>query len=75
MVAEFFEAPVVVVNGDECGDGGPEFGEVFVGAAVDDLLLEGAVEAFDDSVGFGFAEQGEAGGKAVEAGGGLGSSR
>ena len=71
LVAEFFEAPVVVVDGDEGGDGGAELGEVFVGAAVDDLLLEGAVEAFDDAVGFGFAEQGEAWGKAVEAGVGL----
>ena len=71
LVAEFFEAPVVVVDGDEGGDGGAELGEVFVGAAVDDLLLEGAVEAFDDAVGFGFSEQGEAGGKAVEAGVGL----
>ena len=64
LVAEFFEAPVVVVDGDEGGDGGAELGEVFVGAAVDDLFLEGAVEALDDAVGFGFAEQGEAGGKA-----------
>ncbi len=40
LVAEFFEAPVVVVDGDEGGDGGAELGEVFVGAAVDDLLLE-----------------------------------
>ena len=68
---EFFEVPVVVVKGDEGGEGGTELGEVLVGAAVDDLLLEGAVEAFDDAIGFGFAEQGEAGGKAVEAGVGL----
>ena len=71
LVAEFFEAPVVVVGVDEGGNGGAEFGEFLIGAAVDDLFLEGAVEAFDDAVGFGFAEQGEAGGKAVGAGVGL----
>ena len=61
LVAEFFEAPVAVVGGDEGGDGGAECGEVLVGAAVDDWFLEGAVEAFDDAVGFRFAEPGEAG--------------
>src|SRR2546430_8327157 len=71
LVAEFFEAPVVVVLVDEGGDGGAELGEVLIGAPVDDLLLEGAVEALDDAVGFRFAEQGEAGGKTVEAGVGL----
>ena len=71
MVAEFFEAPVVVGGVDEGGYGGAELGEVFGGASVDDLLLESAVEAFDDAVGFGFAEEGETGGKAVEAGVGL----
>ena len=69
LVAEFFEAPVVVVKVDEGGDGGAEplgpepaegLGEVLIGAAVDDLLLEGAVEAFEDAVGLRFAEQGEA---------------
>ena len=38
---EFFEAPVVVVGVDEGGDGGAELGEVGVGTAGDDLLLEG----------------------------------
>ena len=52
---------------DEGGDGGAELGEVCVGATVDDLLLEGAVKALDDAVGLGFAEEGEAGDKAVEA--------
>ena len=60
LAAEFFEAPVVVVSVDEGGDGGAELGEVLVGAAVDDLLLEGAVEAPDDAVGFGLGGQGEA---------------
>ena len=49
-----FRAPGVVVGGDEGG-------EVLVGATVDDWFLEGAVEAFDDAVGFRFAEPGEAG--------------
>jgi hypothetical protein len=34
---------------------------------VDDLLLEGAVKAFDDAVGFGFADESETGREAVEA--------
>ena len=61
-VAEFLESPFAVVGGDEGGDGGGEFGAMAVGVAVDDLLLEGAVEAFDDAVGLGLADEGEAGG-------------
>ena len=34
---------------------------------MDDLLLEGAVEAFDDAVGLGFADESETGRKAVVA--------
>ena len=68
---EFFETPVVVVKVDEGGDGGAELGEVGIGTAVDDLFLEGAVEALDDAVGLRLAEQGEAGDEAVEAGVGL----
>jgi len=71
LEAEFFEVPVVVVGVDEGGDGGAELGEVLVSAAVDDLLLEGTVEALDDAVGLRLAEEGEAGDKAVEAGVGL----
>ena len=71
LVAEFFAAPVVVVGGNEGGDGGAELGEVLGSVAGDDLLLEGAVEAFDAAVGLGFAEQGEAGNKAVAVGVGL----
>ena len=55
LVGEFFKAPVVVVGGDEGGDGSAEFGEVLASVPVDDLLLEGAVEAFDAAVGFRFA--------------------
>src|SRR5438105_2590099 len=50
LVAELFEAPAVVVLVDEGGDGGAELGEAWIGAAVDELLLEGAVEALDDAV-------------------------
>ena len=67
LVAEFLKTPFAVVGGDEGRDGCGEFGAVAVGAAVDDLLLEGAVEAFDDAVGFGFADEGKAGREAVEA--------
>ena len=70
MVAEFFETPVVVVDGEEGGDGGAEFGQILVSAAMADLFLEGAVEAFDDAVGFRFTEAGEAGDQAVAAAGG-----
>ena len=62
---------MLVVEVDEGGDGGAELGEVLGGAAGADLLLEGAAEAFDDAVGLGFAEQGEAGDKAAAAGVGL----
>ena len=34
---------------------------------MNDLFVEGAIEAFDDSVGFRLADEGEAGGEAVEA--------
>ncbi len=39
LVTEFFAAPVVVVGVVEGGDSGAEFGEVLVGATVNDLLL------------------------------------
>ena len=64
---EFLEAPCAVVGVDEGRDGRGEFGAVAIGAATDDLLFERAIEAFDDAVGFGFADEGEAGGEAVEA--------
>ena len=75
MEAEFFEAPVVIASVNEGGDGGAELGEVLGGAAGDDLLLEGAVEAFDDAVGLGFAGEGEAGGGSRGGGRWMGSSR
>jgi len=55
LETEFLEAPFAVVGGDKGGDGGGAFGAVAVGFAVDDLLFEGAIEARDDAVGFGFA--------------------
>ena len=61
----------MTVKGHEGGDGGAELGEVLGSADVDDLSLEGAVGAFDDAVGLRFAEEGEAGDKAVEASVGL----
>jgi hypothetical protein len=66
-VAEFFQAPFAVVEVDEGGECGGEFRAVFVGVSVDDLLLEGAVEAFDDAVGLGLTDEGEAGSEAVKA--------
>lgn len=71
LVAEFLETPFAVVGFDEGGDGRGQFGALLasraVGAAVDDLLFDRAVEAFDDAVGFRLADEGEAGGEAMEA--------
>jgi hypothetical protein len=66
-IAKFFETPFAVVELDEGGECGREFVAVAVGATMDDLLLEGAVEAFDHTIGLGFADEGEAGSEAVEA--------
>jgi hypothetical protein len=44
LVADFLEAPIAVVEDDEGGDRGGQFGAIAVSAAVDDLLFEGAVE-------------------------------
>ena len=49
-MAEFFETPAAVVGEDKRGDGCGELRAVAIGFAVDDLLLERAVEAFDDAV-------------------------
>ena len=57
LVTEFLEAPVAVVEDNEGGDGGGQFGAIAVSATVDDLLLEGAIEAFDDAVGLGLADE------------------
>ena len=51
LVTELFEAPIAVVGFDEGGDSGGKFGAVAIGPTVDDLFLEGAVEAFADAVG------------------------
>jgi hypothetical protein len=67
LVAEFLEAPIAVVEDDEGGDRGGQFGAIAVSAAVDDLLFEGAVEAFDDTVGLRLADECETGHKAVKA--------
>ena len=66
-IVEFLETPFAVVEIGEDGEGGGEFGPVFVGVAVDDLFLECAVEVFDHAVGLGLADEGEARGEAVEA--------
>ena len=66
-IAEFFEAPFAIAEVSEDGQGGCKFRAVFGGVAVDDLLLECAVEALDDAVGLRLADVGEARGEAVEA--------
>ena len=57
--------PRFVVGEDKRGDGCGEFRAVAIGFAVDDLLLERAVEAFDDAVVLGFADEGETGREGV----------
>lgn len=51
LVTEFFEALIAFVVGDEGGDPGGEFGAVAKGGAVDDWLLEGALETLAAPVG------------------------
>jgi hypothetical protein len=67
LLTKFPEAPFAVVGLDEGRDGVGEFVSIAVGATVDDLFFDRAVKAFDDIVGFGLADEGEARGKAVEA--------
>ena len=55
------EAPAPVVALDELGDGGAHVGEILKDPAVDGLLLERAIPAFDDAVGLRLFEQAEAG--------------
>lgn len=67
LIKELLGAPVAIVEDDEGGDGGGQLGAITIGAAVDDLLLEGAVKAFDDAVGLGLADEGETGREAMKA--------
>lgn len=66
LVTELFEAPITVLGFDKGGNHSGEFVAVPIGAAVDNLLLEGAVEAFNKAVGFGFAQEGKIGIEAIE---------
>lgn len=66
-ITEFSEAPFAVVEVREGGEGGNEFLAIFVGVAINELLLGGAIEAFDRAVDLEFADKGKAGGKAMEA--------
>ncbi len=50
----------------ERGDDATDLLEVFEDAAMDDLLLEHAVETFGDTVGLGLGDKGEAGSHAPE---------
>ena len=55
------EAPAPIVAFDEPSDGGAHFGQVSEDPAVDCLLLERAIPALDDPVGFRLLEEAEAG--------------
>ena len=60
-VRQLIEAPAPIVAFDEPGDGGAHFGQVSEDPAVDCLLLERAIPALDDPVGFRLFEEAEAG--------------
>ena len=60
-IRQLFEAPTLVVAFDERSDGGAHVGEVVKDPAVDRLLLERAIPALDDPVGFRLFEEAEAG--------------
>ena len=51
-IRQLFEAPALVVAFDERSDGRAHLGEVSKDPAVDGLLLERAIPALDDPVGF-----------------------
>ena len=61
MIRQLLEAPALVVAFDELGDGGAHVGEVLKDPAVDRLLLQRAIPALDDPVGFGLFNEAEAG--------------
>ena len=63
-----FRAPALVVAFDEIGNGRAHVGEISKDPAVDGLLLERAIPALDDPVGFGLFNEGEAGVDAPVAG-------
>ena len=60
-IRQLFEAPALVVVFDERSDGGAHLSEVSKDPAVDRLLLERAIPALDDPVGFRLFEEAEAG--------------
>ena len=60
-IRQLLEAPALIVAFDELGDGGAHLGEVSKDPAVDGLLLERAIPALDDPVGFRLFNEGEAG--------------
>ena len=60
-IRQLLEAPARVVAFDERSDGRAHLGEVSKDPAVDGLLLERAIPALDDPVGFGLFNEGEAG--------------
>ena len=66
-LSQFLRAPLPVIKEGEGGDGRREFGPASVGVPVDDLLVEGEVEAFDHAVGFWLADEAEARGEVVQA--------
>src|SRR5512135_1375647 len=60
------DRPLTVVPLHELSDGRAQFGQGAISAAMDDLLLEGPVEALGDPVGLGLLDEGVAGMDAPE---------
>ena len=60
-IRQLLKAPALVVVFDERSDGRAHLGEVSKDPAVDGLLLERAIPALDDAVGFGLFNEAEAG--------------
>ena len=56
-IRQLFAAPALVEAGDERSDGRAHLGEVSKDPAVDGLLLERAIPALDDPVGFRLFQQ------------------
>jgi len=65
-VAHLLDEPLAVVAIDELLHSQSELGKILIGATVDDLLLEGAVEALGYAVGLGLLDEGVAGVDAPE---------
>src|SRR5512135_139381 len=65
-ISVLLDQPATVVALDERADGLTQVGQSAIGAAMDDLLLEGSVEALGNTIGLGLLNEGVAGMDAPE---------